>query len=748
MLEVAVIGAGTSGLVASRYLASMGLRPIIFEAASSIGGAWSASLSRKSTSGFGQINDNGTCDPATQAYGRGTQKMWDGLTTNLSKHTCRFSDWPWPEDSPTFPTVDDMNKYLESYAETFISKDSFQFDCLVTSINSLTSNGCDYDDENDRPNGGYKVQWKDFKSETDFSKEFHGVILATGFFSKPRLPGGLEMFEEVANKTSFISHSMEYRSHHEYEDESVVVVGSSFSALEIAADVSRSARKVVSILPSIPWVVPRYLPVSHGDVDVDKGTTTSVLPVDLAFYRRKKDAPELPEQSFCDAETSRVKHSYLKSILGSRQGSSRIGIPKNFDNPPLVAISDRYLDLVLDEKIDVVHGRLEVQQNDGDSEETSTKTIKINPSSDDDGEQSPFDLPDEISKIICCTGYQSNLEDLLGDSILEKVDYDARDNFSPATLCWDTLHPDLPNMAFCGMYKGPYMGIMELQGRLAAGVLSGKVPLSKEQYDEALKTSRDIRSRRPRAQFPHFDYLGFMDTLLNLLPRSEVRSGEESVPRFNVHKGDMVTPAFYQSDDRIAKECQKELIRQVRKGRDGSLIPNMVVSALVGSWDFNRNISHLSPSDRREERVDGTIRYSFRREDSSSNGSSSYDCLLYREDGLYQFSPTKVFNVFREYEYQAKDDCLEIYFVEGGNRAHLFLSLKFTKQQQQEQCSSSTSSCWIATSDHLCIKDLYKGRFQVKFEGTAATEIVITYRVKGPEKDYESTTVLTPRREQ
>ena len=40
MLEVAVIGAGTSGLVAARHLIHAGLRPTIFEAAKTIGGAW------------------------------------------------------------------------------------------------------------------------------------------------------------------------------------------------------------------------------------------------------------------------------------------------------------------------------------------------------------------------------------------------------------------------------------------------------------------------------------------------------------------------------------------------------------------------------------------------------------------------------------------------------------------------------------------------------------------------------------
>jgi len=113
---------------------------------------------------------------------------------------------------------------------------------------------------------------------------------------------------------------------------------------------------------------------------------------------------------------------------------------------------------------------------------------------------------------------------------------------------------------------------------------------------------------------------------------------------------------------------------------------------------------------------------------------------LYREDGIYRLPSGRDMEIFREYEYQQKDNMLEIYFVESGKRAHMFLSLKFQEK--------NSSGYWVATSDHLCIKDLYSAKFQVKLDGLAATEIIITYRVKGPSKDYESTTYLTPLRQQ
>ena len=79
---------------------------------------------------------------------------------------------------------------------------------------------------------------------------------------------------------------------------------------------------------------------------------------------------------------------------------------------------------------------------------------------------------------------------------------------------------------------------------------------------------------------------------------------------------------------------------------------------------------------------------------------------------------------------------MELYFVESGEMAHLFLSLQFQHQDKE--------GYWLATNDHLCIKDLYKGKFRVKLDGLAATEVIITYRVRGPSKDYESTTTMRP----
>ena len=135
--------------------------------------------------------------------------------------------------------------------------------------------------------------------------------------------------------------------------------------------------------------------------------------------------------------------------------------------------------------------------------------------------------------------------------------------------------------------------------------------------------------------------------------------------------------------------------------------------------------------------VTGTIRYSLRHDGS----------VRYREDGRLKLPNGIELDVFREYDYIADSDgSLEIKFVENGIRTYRFLSLKFstTVSSEKTEGSDDTSNWLTATSDHLCVKDLYTGTFQIQLDGCSADAIRITYNVQGPKKDYVSVTNLLP----
>ncbi|XP_076938895.1 putative flavin-containing monooxygenase 1, partial [Bidens hawaiensis] len=86
--QVAIIGAGVSGLLACKYCLSKGFNPTVFDLESDIGGVWVKTIK----------------------------------TTRLQapKALYQFSDFPWPESLvEDFPTQQEVLEYLHSYATHF-----------------------------------------------------------------------------------------------------------------------------------------------------------------------------------------------------------------------------------------------------------------------------------------------------------------------------------------------------------------------------------------------------------------------------------------------------------------------------------------------------------------------------------------------------------------------------------------------------------------------------------------------------
>lgn len=101
--QVAIIGAGISGLLACKYTLSKGFHPIVFEAKSSIGGVWTKTVE----------------------------------TTKLQtpKPLYQFSDFPWPSSvEEDFPDQHQVLEYIQSYARHFDLLRHVKFNTQVVSI--------------------------------------------------------------------------------------------------------------------------------------------------------------------------------------------------------------------------------------------------------------------------------------------------------------------------------------------------------------------------------------------------------------------------------------------------------------------------------------------------------------------------------------------------------------------------------------------------------------------------------------
>lgn len=213
-LRVAVIGAGPSGLTALKTLHQAGLEVVCFEAGRRAGGQW--------------VIDNSS----------GTSAAYRSLRTNTNRSMSRFTDYTFPDDFPEYPSHAQMADWLEGYARHFGVHDRIVFSARVQSVVPL-------------PDGAFGVSCQGRKPE-----RFDAVVAATGNLWDPVLPTIPGTFDGPA------IHSKAYRDPATPVDlrgRRVLVIGLGNSGCEIAAELSREARVLLSAR-SGNLILPRLAP--------------------------------------------------------------------------------------------------------------------------------------------------------------------------------------------------------------------------------------------------------------------------------------------------------------------------------------------------------------------------------------------------------------------------------------------------------------------------------------------------------
>jgi dimethylaniline monooxygenase (N-oxide forming) len=216
--NVAVIGAGVSGLAVAKCLLDEGLKPALYEQGPEIGGLWNYH--------------------ETLPDGGGV--MYRSLHTNTSKHTLAFSDYPLPETSQDFPHHTAVLQYLREYADHFGLQQYIQFNTVVEAVEPADQ-------------GRWTIRAR--AGEKNSTKTFDAVIICSGRDRYPTLPQlpGLETF---AGK---ILHSSSYKGPEEYADQDVVVAGVGSTGVDIATELSQVARRVYLSTTNGAWFIPRYI---------------------------------------------------------------------------------------------------------------------------------------------------------------------------------------------------------------------------------------------------------------------------------------------------------------------------------------------------------------------------------------------------------------------------------------------------------------------------------------------------------
>lgn len=171
ILLLIYLGAGPSGLVAAKTLThdhKGSFHVTVFEQSHRIGGLWPISNV-----------DDGMVHPE--------------MCTNQSRHTVSFSDLAWPETSPSFPKAWQVGQYLERYIKTYPGY-KIRLNTRVSKTELL--------------GGKWRVNVQETLHNPE-TLEFDHLIVASGFFGKPKVP---QHFERKLHRSLYVRSTAKFAS--------------------------------------------------------------------------------------------------------------------------------------------------------------------------------------------------------------------------------------------------------------------------------------------------------------------------------------------------------------------------------------------------------------------------------------------------------------------------------------------------------------------------------------------------------
>lgn len=294
-MRLLIVGAGIAGITATVEALKAGISDItVLEKNDHVGGVW----------GAGGL-------------------AWESMQTNVSRHTVFFTDFPWPEETPDFPTTLQMREYIEAYVEHMGIRHFIQFS---STINTLTQT----EDKQ------WKATWSTQEGET--TQIFDHALLATGKFSEPHIPDfpGLTSVEYI--------HSAKFTSTEDFVGKTVLVIGSSFSGVSIAEALAKDPRikKVKHLINT-----PQRLGLKYYSIDPENQGPS--LPRDIFFNQAQIE--QLSKQPH-------KRNAILAHLCGDQDCIPAWKIPEGFI-PKLTITDGHYLELACADKIETIQDKID-----------------------------------------------------------------------------------------------------------------------------------------------------------------------------------------------------------------------------------------------------------------------------------------------------------------------------------------------------------------------------------------------------
>lgn len=446
-MRIAIIGAGFAGLAAGRVLTQFGHDVTIFEKAPDVGGVWSRI------------------------------RRYPGLSTQNNKGTYSLIDLPYPKNYPEWPSGEQVQQYLATYASMFNLDSRVRLSTEVVKADldesgespswtvwsrraiDVAGDGEPLDDGSAGITGEEQVEQFDF------------LIAANGIFSQPFLPPypGREEFEAAGGRLCTPSdiHTMD-----EVQGKDVVVVGYGKSACDIAAFITGSTNSTTVIARHLLWKMPKKL--------MNRLNYKYVMLPRLGEALFEYPHPT-PTEKFLHGRGKAIRDGMLQSLQGVAVKQLKLDLMGLVPDGDFERIARSTVSLTSDgfyEK--VAKGQLEVRRE-----------IEIVQLFVDDGK--PMVELSDGSKVaadivIAATGWRQGIP-FLSDA-LERRLTDERGNFE---LYRFILPHDVPALAFCGYNSSFYsplsaqIGALWIANYLMGGAVMPPVEERRRIVSERLK---------------------------------------------------------------------------------------------------------------------------------------------------------------------------------------------------------------------------------------------------------------------
>ncbi|KAI1774157.1 FAD/NAD(P)-binding domain-containing protein [Hypoxylon cercidicola] len=247
--DVAVIGAGISGVVTTAHLLRAGLNVTVFERTGVIGGVWDFQPQadrdppfpniRPPDPNWEEVEKEGlTSDEIALIHGP-PNPCYAGLKNNIPTPVMRSSLLRWPEGSEDFVDQKVVHQYIQDIARVHNVYDKVLFHTRVESVS--------------KPSGSnrWNVTTSTF-TKTDSSHvltkkawKFDAVVVASGHYHVPFVPDipGLSTWKQ--HFPNRVTHSKQYRTPTPFSNQTLLIIGAGVSAVDIAKETAPLGAKII-----------------------------------------------------------------------------------------------------------------------------------------------------------------------------------------------------------------------------------------------------------------------------------------------------------------------------------------------------------------------------------------------------------------------------------------------------------------------------------------------------------------------